>query len=59
MNTPRYFITDIDTSHYLYQWMPDWFGVADEKRGGIVAYFSKEEEAITFVSTLVSAQAGE
>lgn len=59
METPRYYVTDIDASHYLFQWMPDWYGVVDEDRGGIVAYFLSEEDAVSFISTLAPAQAGE
>jgi len=61
MSSSRFWIVDIDTSHYLFQWMPDWYGVVDEQSGGIVAYFNNEASANLFVQALgfAPAAAGE
>jgi hypothetical protein len=59
MISARFWIVDIDTSHYLFQWMPDWYGVVDEQSGGIVAYFSNEASADLFIQTLNSAPAAD
>jgi hypothetical protein len=48
----RFYIVDIDISHHLFQWMPDWYGVVDEQSGEIVAYFSDEASANLFIQTL-------
>lgn len=59
MSNSRYWITDIDTSHYLFQWMPDWFGVVDETKGGIIAYFLTESQAELFIRNLPYTQPGD
>jgi hypothetical protein len=57
MSNSRFWITDIDTSHYLFQWMPDWYGVVDEQSGGIVAYFNNKASADLLIQTLCPAPA--
>jgi len=61
MSNSCFWLTDIDTSHYLFQWMPDWFGVVDERTGGIVAYFNNEASAKLFIQVMCpnSTTAGE
>jgi len=57
---PRFYIVYIDTSHYLFQWMPDWYGVVDGDKGvfgvgAIVAYFEDKDHAKSFLQTLIAA----
>lgn len=57
MTEARYYIADIDTSHYLFQWMPDWYGVVDSlagSPGGIIAYFSDKKHAEDFVNKILT-----
>jgi hypothetical protein len=59
MDKPRYYIVDIDTSHYLFQWMPDWYGVVDDTKGkfgvgAIIAYFADKAQAEFFKDSLAS-----
>jgi hypothetical protein len=56
----RFYIVDIDTSHYLFQWMPDWYGVVDGEKGvsgvgAIVAYFGDRDHAESFLQALIAA----
>lgn len=49
----NYWVCDIE--HHFPSHNPDltnWFGVVDEQRGGIFAYFLSEEDALNFISTL-------
>lgn len=59
MSEPRFYIVDIDTSHYLYQWMPDWYGVVDDTKGKfgvgqIIAYFADRQQAESFLDDLIA-----
>lgn len=31
----------------------NWFGVVDERAGGIIAYFSNEEDATKFINAMM------
>jgi hypothetical protein len=57
MSEQRFYIVDIDTSHYLFQWMPDWYAVVDGTKGGIIAYFADKEQANRFLESLQPVEA--
>lgn len=52
MEEPRFYVTDIDSSHPAHMIFPDWYGVVDEMEGGIIAVFKQEYHANLFVLRL-------
>jgi hypothetical protein len=50
----RFYIVDIDESSVMHTKLLGWHGVVDDNNGGIVAYFKDEEQANSFMQTLIS-----
>jgi hypothetical protein len=46
-----YWVCDIDEFNSPSN-LINWFGVASEEHGGIIAYFQTEKQAINFINTL-------
>ena len=50
----NYWVCDIDEFNSPYNNLINWFGVASEEHGGIIAYFQTEEQALKFIESLES-----
>ena len=37
---------------HLYTDVKNWFGVVSEEKGGIIAYFQTEEQALSFIELI-------
>ena len=58
MTEPRFYIVDIDLSHPAYDYFPDWFGLVDDKAGGIIAVCQTEADAYNLLTNKSQQESG-